>query len=425
MNHQQTLAAKLTAARTGAIISVAVSAAALLVSCSSTDTPPQAPSAPATTAVAASGWTSELIGESARAVEGISLLAFGPAGQAVALNNFDTSCCSSQTLGWARGTDGEWTAIQDTERTFVTSSPNGGLGGPVDVAWLNDRFIAIGTRGVEVVEDPKPGTATTWSSTDGLAWTLFEEVGNLAPLSMTTSTDGKSLISLWSGQGELVARSTTDGSTWTTIGTFDNSLSGKQFYGSTVSTVDGRYVALGSLSDGSTTVAAVLTSTDAATWQVVELPSGTAATSNQVVAFNGQLVVYGTSSQVSDPTTEEATVAWKSTDGGKTFVSVALESDCAGSFSSVIVDQSAPEPTLFAVCNEISGDQEGDYFPSTDRLLVSRDGVKFEPGTNQPQEWSTPSDSISVGPLATDNGTVVLRAATPNGDGRRITLWRA
>jgi hypothetical protein len=307
----------------------------------------------------------------------------------------------------------------------VTSSPNGGLGGPVDVAWLKDRFIAVGTRGVEVVEEPTSGTATTWTSADGLAWTLHEEKGDLAPISMTTSIEGDSLISLWSGDGKLVARKTTDGTAWTTLATVDNVPSGKQFYGSRLTTIGERYIATGSISNESTTIPAVLVSTDATTWQMVELPDAASATANQAIAFAGQLIVYGTSFDGSDPIASESTVAWTSTDTGKTFKMTPLSTVCAGSFSSMIVDQAAPETTLFAVCTEFVGEQEGDYIPSTDRLLVSQDGLAFSPSPNQPKEWSTPSDSISIGPLRVDNGRVVVRAVTPNGEGQALTLWRA
>jgi hypothetical protein len=395
-----------------------------------------------TTGITKSGWTSEPVGTYSQFQGGVDITAFAPDGRGVAFTSVDTSCCSSATFGWARSADGNWKPIANTQETFVAGTVNGGLGGPDKVVWFKDRFIAAGTRGAGAPTDADtttPAIPTIWTSPDGLAWTAIESPGESSPLDLLVALDGESVLGLWTSGDDLAIRSTVDGTTWKPVSTITALAAGRSLYGAklvSVSSADDkpiRYAVMGSMSASSgTTVGFVSTTADGITWKTQELPStpevkGTSA--ENAVSFNGQIIVYGTAnSEKADGAPVNSGVAWVSADGGATFAPFKLTLDCDdGTFSSIVVDKGAPEPTLFAVCTAFDGPPEGDFIPSIDKLLLTHDGAIFETPTAMSPEWSTPSQELSLGPVTTDySGRVVLPVTKSNGDaGRIVTLWRS
>jgi hypothetical protein len=394
------------------------------------------------TGIAESGWTSEPVGTYSQFQGGVDTMAFAPDGRGVAFTSVDTSCCSSATFGWARSADGTWKPIANTQETFVAGTVNGGLGGPNKVVWFKDRFIAAGTRGAGAPTDADtttPAIPTIWTSPDGLVWTAIETPGESSPLDLLIALDGESVLGLWTSGDNLDIRSTVDGTTWKPVSTITALEARRSLYGAklvSVSSADDksiRYAVTGSMSAPSgTTVGFVSTTSDGITWKTQELPSTPEANSNSAenaISFNGQIIVYGTAnSENADGAPVNSAVAWASADGGATFAPLKLTSNCDdGTFSSVVVDKGAPEPTLFAVCTAFDGPPEGDFIPSIDKLLLTHDGAIFETPTAMSPEWSTPSQELSLGPVTTDySGRVVLPVTKPNGDaGRIVTLWRS
>jgi hypothetical protein len=399
----------------------------------------------ATTTIASnaeSGWTSEPIGTYSQFQGGVDITAFAPDGRGVAFTSVDTSCCSSATFGWARSADGTWKPIANTQETFVAGTVNGGLGGPDKVVWFKDRFIAAGTRGAGAPTDADttpPAIPTIWTSPDGLAWTATETPGNSTPLDLQIALDGETLLGLWTAGENLDIRSTVDGTTWKPVSTITALASGRSLSGAklvSVSSADDkpiRYAVMGSMSASSgTTVGFVSITADGITWKTQELPSTPevkGASAENAVSFNGQIIVYGTAnSEKADGAPVNTAVAWVSADGGATFAPLKLTLDCDdGTFSSIVVDKGAPEPTLFAVCTAFDGPPEGDFIPSIDKLLLTHDGAIFETPTAMSPEWSNPSQELSLGSVTTDySGRVVLPVTKSNGDaGRIVTLWRS
>jgi hypothetical protein len=394
------------------------------------------------TGIAESGWTSEPVGTYSQFQGGVDIMAFAPDGRGVAFTSVDTSCCSSATFGWARSAEGTWTPIENTQETFVAGTVNGGLGGPNKLVWFKDRFIAAGTRGAGAPTDADtttPAIPTIWTSPDGLAWTAIETPGESSPLDLLIALDGESILGLWTSGDNLDIRSTVDGITWKPVSTITALEARRSLYGAKLASVSSaddtpiRYAVTGSISAPSgTTVGFVSTTPDGITWKTQELPSTPEAKSSSAdnaVAFNGQIIVYGTAnSEKADGAPVNTAVAWASADGGTTFAPLKLTSNCDdGTFSSVVVDKGAPEPTLFAVCTAFDGPQEGDFIPSIDKLVLTHDGATFETPTAMSPEWSTPSQELSLGPVTTDySGRVVLPVTKPNGDaGRIVTLWRS
>jgi hypothetical protein len=411
----------------------------------------QAPSvtpAPETSA-AQPGWLSERIGTYTQFQGGVDSIAFAPDGRAVAFTSLDTSCCSTATFGWARpaGTSSsssrpsEWNPIADAQETFVTGEALGAMGGPVDVAWLKNRFVAVGSRGFRVASDsdtPTPAIPTTWTSTDGVTWSAHEKPGESTPLDLMVALDGESLLGLWTSGENLDIRSTNDGITWETISTLTTLRSGSSLYGGKLTSISSpddkpaRYIVTGmttSLANSAPTTAFVSISPDGSTWATQELPAAVEGAGTSVDAsasFDGRILVYGTSySETSDGTPLNKTVGWASVDGGRTFGPVTITSPCSGAVTSVAVDRAAPEPTMFAICTTL-GAQEGDSIAVTDQLVKTNDGVSFETPPNMAAEWSTPSDDLSLGPVTVRDGRIVLPVVKPNGEaGRAVSLWRA
>jgi hypothetical protein len=348
------------------------------------------------------GWSAEPVGTFAQFQGGVDSIAFAPDGRAVAFTSVDTSCCSSATFGWARRAKNEspantkWQAVADAQNMFVTGTALGAVGGPVDVAWFRDRFVAIGTRGFRVASDsdtPTPAIPTTWTSNDGSTWTAHEKPGDSSPLDLLVALDGESLLGLWTSGNNLDIRSTVDGVTWKTVSTITTLRSVSSLYGIELASISSpddnpaRYIVTGtvsSMANPEPTTVFVSMSPDGITWTTQELlsaappgeNSGTSA--DAVVAFNGQILVYGTAySELADGTPSHTALGWTSTDGGRTFAPLKLESTCTGTVTSVGVDRSAPEPTLFAVCTTL-GTREGDSIATTEQLLRTGDGALFE-----------------------------------------------
>jgi hypothetical protein len=412
---------------------------ALLSSCTGSS-PTTTTSAPAeTTKAAESGWQPEGIGVFRQFSGGVDHLAFAPDGSAAAFTNVETSCCSTATFGWVRTAGGKWGSINDTQQTFVVGSANGAYGGVDDVVWFNSQFVAVGTRGGNSTTDGDPiqPIPTVWTSPDGITWTAKEQPSGQVTRDLEVSPDGVTLLGTGATETALMVYSTTNGTTWKELGTIPNPESGKQLFSTDLLIISApdstpTYVATGSFNKVNSSGASpfVSTSSDGATWTTQELiaPGGTGGSSSDtVVFFENQVIVYGTKySELADGTPVNTAIGWTSSDKGKTFTAIKLTSNCEGAFSSVVVDQAAPESTMFAVCTALVGPQEGDFISSTDQLVLTRDGSTFETPTNMASEWSTSLKEISVGPVSLDNGRVVLPVGKPNGEeGRQVTLWRA
>jgi hypothetical protein len=391
-----------------------------------------------------SGWTSEPIGTYSQFIGGADLVAFAPDGGAVSFLSVDTSCCSSATSGWARRATESWQPIENSQELFVSGTTDGAFGGPTDVVWFRDQFVAVGARGGGAPADEQsdgltPAIPTIWTSPDGLTWTATEQPGSLTPTQLQVSLSSNVLFGVWTAGDNIEVRSTSDGTTWETISTLSPFATGQTLYPTgfaSISSADDKpanYLITGTVSSSSPSTQSfgfVAVSKDGETWSTRQLSTtqGTSGSSaDHALFFDGKIIVYGTAySEQEDGTQVDTAVGWTSTDGGLTFTELPLQTNCGGAFSSAVIDRAAPEPTLFAVCTTLVGPQEGDYISSTDQLLFTRDGVVFETPPNMSPEWSTPSENISIGPLSLDNGRVVLPVATPNGDtGRRVTLWRA
>jgi hypothetical protein len=410
----------------------------------------QAPSATLTpeTSAAQSGWLSEKVGTYTQFQGGVDSIAFAPDGRAVAFTSLDTSCCSTATFGWARpvgtssGSSGpsEWNPLADAQETFVTGDAFGAMGGPVDVAWFRNRFVAVGSRGFRVASDsdtPTSAIPTTWTSTDGVTWSAHEEPGESTPLDLLVALDGESLLGLWTSGENLDIRSTNDGITWETISTLTTLRSGSSLYGGKLTSISSpddkpaRYIVTGmttSLAGSEPTTAFVSISADGSTWATQELTAGVERAGTSVeasVSFNGRILVYGTLySETTDGTPRNKTAGWASDDGGRTFAPLEIASPCSGAITSVAVDKAAPEPTMFAICTTL-GAQEGDSIAATDELVKTNDGESFETPPNMVPEWSTPSDDLSLGPVTVQDGRIVLPVVKPNGEaGRMVSLWR-
>jgi hypothetical protein len=392
-----------------------------------------------TATVAESGWRPEAIGVFTQFSGGIDHIAFAPDGSAAAFTNVETSCCSTATFGWIRTAGGKWGSINNTQQTFVTGDGPGAYGGVSDIVWFNNQFVAVGTRGGNSATegDPIPPIPTIWTSPDGIAWTATEQPSGKVTGGLEVSSDGTTLLGTGATETALMVYSTTDGTTWKELGTIPSPDSGRQPFSTdllihSAPDTTPTYVVVGSFNKVNSSGASpfVSTSSDGATWTTQELaaPVGKGGSSADIaVFFNNQVIVYGTGySELADGTPVNTAIGWTSSDKGKTFTALKLTSNCDGAFSSVVVDQAAPESTMFAVCTALVGPQEGDFISSTDKLVITRDGSTFETPTNMAPEWSTPSEEISVGPVSLDNGRVVLPVGKPNGEeGRQVSLWRA
>jgi hypothetical protein len=393
--------------------------------------------------VETSGWTEQPIGTLSAGQ--VDVMAFAPDGKAVAFSTVDTSCCSVAVTGWARTATGSWASIENMQETFVQGPEGGPIGGPVDVSWFNDKFIAIGTRGgsAELQGDGTPVVpeSVAWTSTDGLTWSVANAALSPAPVALAESVDGSSLVGLWGGGEELAIRSTVDGSVWTTPRTITTPQEGSYLFANNITLVSSvlsgsavrQQIITGNLSpaDGSGPLAGFVSiSEDGLTWETSVLPSSDskrsfAATSTAL--FDGRLVVYGYSYDESNVGVSQTTaVGWASIDGGKTFESIPLTNVCNGSFSSIAVDQASPESRLFAICAVTVEPTEGDYVETTDQLLMTGDGSTFEVAPTTSGEWNTPSVDIGIGPVTSDNGVIVLGVTKAGTDGTRVaSVWRS
>jgi hypothetical protein len=399
-----------------------------------------------TTAVApvsTSGWTSEPVGDYSQFVGGVDTIAFAPDSRSVAFTNVDTSCCSSATFGWVRSAGGLWQPIANSQDLFVAGPVGGTLGGPTDVVWFKDRFVAVGTRGAgvpgEQAEGNTPAIPTVWTSPDGLTWTATEQPGTLTPTHLQASLSNDLLFGVWTSDENSVVRSTSDGTVWETVSTLTPFAAGQTLYPKSITSISSpddkpaNYAIVGTVNGTSPSTQSsgfVAVSKDGVTWTSRQLSMPQAisdSSADHALFFDGKIMVYGTAySSQDDGTPVETAIGWTSTDGGLTYTESPIQSNCGGAFSGAVVDRAAPEPTMFAICTAVVGPQEGDYIASTDQLMVTRNGVDFETPPNMSPEWSTPSEDIAIGPLSLDNGRVVLPVAIPNGDaGRRIALWRA
>jgi hypothetical protein len=397
---------------------------------------------------AESGWTSEPVGEYSQFQGRVETVAFAPDGRGVAFTSIDTSCCSTATFGWARSADATWKPIPNPKETFVAGKVNGALGGPTKVVWFKDRFIAAGTRGggaptdsATEINSGTPAIPTIWTSPDGLVWTATETPGNSTPLDLLIALDGQTVLGLWTAGENLDIRSTVDGITWKPLSTITTLQAGRSLYVAKLTSVVSaddkpiRYAVTGAMSALATsttgnTASFVSTTSDGVTWNTQELPNPPHlpnAYPTHAVAFNGQVIVYGTAYYEIVGSSVNTAVGWASSDGGTTFNPLELSTKCNGSFTSMIVDKAAPEPTLFAVCTALDGTPEGDFIPSLDRLVLTHDGATFETPNAMSPEWSTPSVDSKLGPVTIDgSGRVVMPVIKPNGDaGRIVTLWRS
>jgi hypothetical protein len=387
-----------------------------------------------------SGWTSQSVGTLDASLGSIDTIAFAPDGRAVAFSNVERSCCSNDVRAWFRQADGQWIQIDDEKANFVSGSKGtGAFGGPGDVVWFKDRFFAIGTRGGRV-EPQTPGISTTWVSLDGLTWTATEETVTSRPAGLTASIDGSTLFGVWSTDaGKVIVRSTTDGKTWTYVSSFNAGRLGVSLSPSEFATVsagpDGKpqMVIVGSLATSATAAATdafVATSSDGLSWTIAVLPpppdtkGKSFVVANHIIAFDGSIEVHGHSyPDNNEDVPTETNIGWRSHDG-QPFVRFEVKAGCRGTLTSIVVDQAAPETTLFAVCAAQIGPAEGDFAPISTQLVISHDGTTFEPAPSVPNEWATPSTDIDIGPVAIDSGKVVVAVGRPNTDvDRSVTLW--
>ncbi len=413
--------------------------AALLSSCTESSPTATTRAAAETTKAGESGWQPEAIGVFTQFSGGIDHIAFAPDGSAAAFTNVETSCCTTATFGWVRNAGGKWGSINNTQETFVIGSGDGAYGGVNDVVWFNNQFVAVGTRGGNATADGDPvqPIPTIWTSPDGITWVAKEQPSGQVTGDLEASPDGTTLLGTGATETALMVYSTTDGTAWKELGKIPNPKSGQQPFSTdllihSAPETTPTYVVVGSFTkiNASGSFSFVSTSSDGATWTTQELaaPAGKGGSSaDTALFFNGQIIIYGTGySELADGTPVNTAIGWTSADNGRTFTLLKLTSNCDGAFSSVVVDQAAPESTMFAICTALVGPQEGDSISSTDKLVLTRDGSTFETPTNMAPEWSTPSEEITVGPITLDNGRVVLPVGKPNGEERReVSLWRA
>jgi hypothetical protein len=378
------------------------------------------------------GWLSENIGTSDSYTGGIDHLVFSPDGHGVAFSVIERSCCTNDVRAWSMQPGGSWASIADAQQQFVEGKSGKGVtGGPTQVVWFKDRFVAIGRRD-GTTDDQRTSNSTTWTSPDGIAWLSLDETGTSYPVGLTPSTDGASLIGAWMLEnGSISLRSTTDGVKWANVGSFSDPSIAKNLAARSITTIpatQGRpaqYVLAGS-SDATKPYIAI--SSDGAIWKATTLDTPTGkpmGSADAALVFDDKLIVYG-EAFIDDGAgnQSEAALAWSSPDG-VTFTPIDVKATCSGRLQYVTIDQAAPEPTLFGVCSQVEGPVEGDFVDSTTRLVVSHDGVTFDPVQNLPTQWATPSTTIAIGPITFVPGRLVVAVGTTKTeDVRQLTLWK-
>jgi hypothetical protein len=391
-----------------------------------------------TTVASVAGWSSYLVGSLDSSVGAISQLAIALDGRAVAFSYVQRSCCNNDVRGWWRSTDGTWSAIDDVQRIFVTgdASEGGSSGGPNQLVYANDRFIAVGERGA-VLDVPESSRPTTWTSATGSDW-MVDEGGPTGYAAVPTSSlDGNAVLVPWNqDDGTVLIRSTVDGRKWTTVATVGeakdrgtpDSLSAfsLQAVGPTDAT-NGQYVMTGS---NDAFKAFVAVSVDGSQWTVTALPSLEGrpdSSASMAVMFGSDLLVYGTTfteGSVDEGTTgeppDQATV-WRINDKGA-FTPTVIEGCPGGFLRSITQDPSGR--AIWAICEIVDGPAEGDYVASTTQLVSSTDGVTFSPVDGVPAPWATPSTDVSIGPMLITNNTLSIAVTSPKDDSTRtVSLW--
>jgi hypothetical protein len=397
------------------------------------------------------GWVQEPVGPTNSAYGGVDIIAFAPEGQAVAFSIVDTSCCSNEVVGWARSENGVWSSIDSDRAGFIIGADGtGAYGGPTSVMWVNDRFVATGTRGGQVEPEVLP-TSTIWTSANGLDWTAADTQASdprstATIVGLTRSVDGVSLVAAWMTDGrEIELRSTEDGVSWATVGSVSTrgetagapkaTIVGPSLVTVMIGTNQPRYLLKGGLSfeqEGMWLTEPYLAmSADGATWTTIELtqspqlalPDGSLSTVvTQVAELNGNLLVYGESYTEGTESSEQ--VGWRSADG-TTFEPVSIATGCGGILTSVAPDKPAPEPTMFGICSIADGPREGDYVATRTQLVISRDGSTFEAAPAIPADWGSPSVDTALGPVVVSrNGAITVAVTQPGvGDRRDVSLW--
>jgi hypothetical protein len=369
---------------------------------------------------------------------GVEQFAVAPDGRAVAFSYLQRSCCTNDVRGWWRTPGGQWSAIDAVQSIFVGDGEEGNLsGGPNELTWFNDRFIAVGQRGA-VLDVPDTARNTTWTSTDGDRWTSIESSALGYAGAGTASLDGATLVAPWNqDDGSVIVRSTTDGGSWRDVGTVgvagsrgtDNSLSAFSLssFARTDSSEAG-YVMAGSTE---TFRAFWATSPDGTQWTVSVLdgPDGRLdASASTAIVFDGRLLVFGAgfTEGFADEGLEggeppEQAVVWDVTDN-VTGAATTIEGCRGGFLDSITVDPSGR--SIWAICSIADGEQEGDYVASTTQLVTSTDGVTFVPIDDVPAAWAVPTTEVTVGPIAITGQGVSVAVTEPGGDGERtVSVW--
>lgn len=384
-------------------------------------------------------WVPETVGTIDGGLGNIDAIAFAPDGTAVAFSLIDTSCCSNRVVGWAKNAGGTWKKIDAETAGFVVGADGlGAYGGPTEVIWFDGRFVAVGTRGGQS-EPERASTSVTWVSGDGLSWRAYDDTTGSRMSGLAVSPDGTSLLGVrTTEEGAAEIRSTTDGASWTTVARVTSGKAGTVLSSLSLARVSRgaeatRYVLFGSwfetTADGaSRTGPFAAISEDGRSWNPVDLtvpPTATpqSVTMTNAVMLDASLILYGFGygGAGDDDVTQ---FAWRSIDMS-TFEQLSVSEPCGGTITSVVADQRAPEPTMFAVCSVVVGPVEGDSVDIRTTLVISRNGAQFEVAPVRPPDLGEPSVEVNLGPLITrPNGAVTIAVAKPGApDVRTVTVW--
>jgi hypothetical protein len=388
-----------------------------------------------------SGWKGEPVGAIDAAIGGIDLLAFNPAGLAVAFSTVETSCCSNDVRAWFRPAGGKWASIDSDRANFVAGiNKSGAYGGPTDLVWFKDRFVAVGARGGSV-EPATASSSTTWVSLDGQNWSAVDEQLSSRAIGLTPSINGETLLGAWATDaGKVVVRSTTDGVTWKYLSSMTAGSLGVSLYPTAIATVgrsnqSPRILIVGSLSLSqidTTSAAFVAESTNEKVWALSALPQLPDPTPNisvsaqTIVDLGVAINIYGT---LSASQSDSTPILWRSSDEKGYDVQI-IDPGCSGtqtntgSLTSIVATASPRDPQMVAVCSFEEGPAEGDYIPIISQLVSSADGITFTPNTPTASGWPTPSVEADIGPVLINNGALVVAVTTPGpGDRRLVALW--
>jgi hypothetical protein len=385
------------------------------------------PSDPSATIVPTfASWISTDVGTMDTQVGSVSKAVFAPNGQAVLFSEYSTSCCSDEVAGWYRRADGAWIPIENTHDTFIAGPDGAGsMGGLTAVKWFNGRFIAIGSRG-SVLDQPNSSTAATYASTDGATWTVLDEDGEkfANAVGLAEALHGKTLVGAWKTPNGVVLRSTSNGSSWSEIGSYKPTSTDFSVLSfsllPTIGDQPTRYAIMGSdPNDG----AQLITSTDGKTWNETSLPGATATRLLYPVEFAAQsdeIFIYGSAIDSGVDSDNTIPVGWRSADG-VTFTQF-LVAGCAGTITDVSIIN-AETAKFVAACDVIQG-SEGDVVDSTSEMQMSSDGVAFTKLPAPPPGLGATSTEVIYGPISRDAGVLTIPVSDSRGDGpTAITIW--